>query len=81
MRETVWHQVYIGARIDSSAFLSWQLLKPVVSNLHILVPINLQDVTALLVDREPTHHVAPVEAPAAYNLHAAEREGTREFPT
>lgn len=75
-REAVWHQVYIGVRIDSSAFLSWQLLKPMVGNLNILMPINLEDVAALFVNCEATHHVAPVKAPAAYDLQAAECEGT-----
>ena len=46
-----------------------------IGDLDILVPINLEDVATLLVNGEATHHVAPVKAPAAYNLHTAQGEG------
>ena len=39
-----------------------------VSNLHILVAVNLEDVTPLLVNGEPPDHVAPVKLPSADDL-------------
>lgn len=79
--ETFQHEVYICVGIDGSALLSWQLLEAVIGNLHILVPINLEDVAALLVDGEPSHHVAPVKVPAAYDLQAAECEVGWSLPS
>ena len=45
-----------------------------VGNLHVFVPIDLEDVAMLFVNGEPTHHVAPVKMPAAYNLQQSVRE-------
>lgn len=52
-----------------------------IRNLHILVSIDLEDVAALLVDGEASHHIAPVKVPAADDLQAAECEGDYSLPS
>ena len=44
------------------AFLRCELSEAVVRDLGIPVPVNLQDVPALLVYKETPHHVVAVEA-------------------
>mmetsp|Transcript_2029 Transcript_2029/g.6241 ORF Transcript_2029/g.6241 Transcript_2029/m.6241 type:complete len:208 (+) Transcript_2029:2716-3339(+) len=42
-------------------FIRGQLPEPVVGDFDVLVPVQLQHVSPLLVDREPPYHVLPVE--------------------